>query len=146
MLKSDNCYCGQLVYKKPSEMDLAPRYTAFTVYTVCTIQTVLHCLLFKLLYTALTIACMPNCLYILLRKARTPLEWADEQWANVGWWMEWSPWSGCIHSSLRGIPLRLLWLPEHLWCLKQRWRNSKKDFGRLLLNMFIMVICSGIII
>ena len=54
-------------------MKVAPRYTLFT--------------LFKLLYTALNVACMP--IYILLEKVKTLLEWADELLSKMLDGLEW---------------------------------------------------------
>ena len=48
----------------PSEMSVAPHHTLLSLF-----------ILFKLLYTASTVAYMP--IYILSGKLRTQLEWAD---------------------------------------------------------------------
>ena len=68
--------------KIPSEMEVAPRYTLSTLFTLFTLS-----ILFEVLYTAY--ACMPR--YILFGKVRTLLEW----WASAqivgwvdGWWKD----------------------------------------------------------
>ena len=59
-------------------MMVAPRYTLLTPFSLFK--------LFKLLYTALTVACIVP-IYILLGKVRTLLERADELLVKM--WGEW---------------------------------------------------------
>ena len=73
-------------------MKVAPRYTLFT--------------LFKLLYTALNVACMP--IYILLEKVKTLLEeWANELLSKMLDGLEWILVSEMTFSSLsvRALPV-----------------------------------------
>ena len=97
-----------LVNKIPSEMVVAPHYKLLTllhwqcntVDTAYNIETALHCK---------TFACLPNPTYIV-RKGWYAIGMGCctfEQ--KVGWMDGW--WSG-----VEWIPLRLLWLQEHLQC------------------------------
>ena len=76
-------------------------YTVDTAYTIYTIQNALHC--WKHVY-----------LYILLGRVRTLLKWPCAKWAKS--WM-----SEIVMKWV--VPLRLLWLVEHLRCA-----NKSCDF------------------